>query len=174
MSSPLLTISCAPPAGASGPGQLRDLEGQPCGYLHVSHGPETGDACTAKIDPGCIDSAGPPGWLSLVWEEGVDLPFDDVAISGAVRDRLRWGLSGRLAFVSTLTRGDDTFAGAISGVSRCTAEEAGVFLRDDPFARVLPRRLASYGPGLFGKRPAPAGPATQRYGSTTPWPSDRF
>ncbi|MBA3743217.1 hypothetical protein [Sporichthya sp.] len=160
---------------------LLDLAGRTCGYLEIlvpsddrdvdREMPDSTDSDSAKIDPAVLDSDGPPGWLSLSWTDGAVLPFDDVAVSGAVRARLR---SGHAAFMSTRTRGDDTLAGAVTGVTGCTAEQAVVLLRDDPFARLFPRRLVSYGPGIFGPNPPPAGPATQRYGAATPWPSDRF
>ncbi len=47
-------------------------------------------------------------------------------------------------------------------------------LADDPFARIFPARLLDVDSGLFGAVPPPAGPTIERYGSTEPWPWDRF
>jgi hypothetical protein len=45
---------------------------------------------------------------------------------------------------------------------------------EDPFARIFPARILRVEAGLFGRVPAPAGPTIERYGSSQPWPWDRF
>lgn len=174
VNAPLVRITTRAPEATARFAALRDLQGRSCGYLEIledAGAADDGAPDSAKVDPAVLDRDGSPGWLSLAWTDGAVMPFDDVAVSGAVRDRLR---SGTAHFMSTLTRGDDTLAGALTGVTGCTAKQAAVLLRDDPFARLFPRRLVSYGPGLFGQTLPPAGPATQRYGADTPWPSDQF
>lgn len=174
MNTPLVRVTTTAPEASARFAAMRDLQGRSSGYLEILEETASGDDAapnTAKVDPAVLDRNGEPGWLSLAWTDGVVMSFDDVAVSGATRAYLR---SGRGHFMSTLTRSDDTLAGAITGVTGCTAEQAVVLLRDDPFARLFPGRLVSYGPGLFGPTLPPAGPATQRYGAGMPWPNDRF
>ena len=63
------------------------------------------------------------------------------------------------------------FEGAIT-VAR--SPDAKWWLRDDPFARILPRTLLAVDAGILGTVAAPTGPTIERYGSGNPWPWDRF
>ena len=72
--------------------------------------------------------------------------------------------------VSTLLSDASHFEGTV------TVARGGqlTLLRDDPFARIFPARLLDLEGGLFGTTPPPAGPTIERYGSSEPWPWDRF
>lgn len=121
-----------------------------------------------KVDPRAIDPEGGPGRASLVLApEGVWLPFDDVAVSQAVRA----AMSARpVDVVSTLVVGDDRFVGALSA----THGDDQRPLDDDSFAVLFPTRRVRLGAGLLGRTPTPVGPGIQRYGAANPWPWDRF
>ena len=119
-----------------------------------------------RADPRAHDPNGDPAWASLALApEGVSLPFDDTAVSGALR-RVLAGPSRRL--VTTLLRDEVRFAGALF------AADERVPLDDDPFARIFPARVLEVGPGVLGRLPPPAGPGIARYAGGAPWPWDRF
>jgi hypothetical protein len=120
----------------------------------------------AKVAAAAIDPRGAGALVSFVRpRRGVTIPFDDQAVQQARRDALA-GPPARAC--STLVRGDAVFAGAL------TAWDVGAASWEDPFARVAPARRLIVGPGLVGRGPPPAGPVIERYGSTEPWPADRF
>lgn len=122
----------------------------------------------AKIDSRAIDPGGEPAEVSLVLAApGVALPFDDVAVSGALRATLALPTAD---VVATLLVGDDRFVGALTAVR---GDNTGR-LAFDPFGTIFPARRLRVGAGLLGRMPAPAGPSIQRYGADSPWPWDRF
>ncbi len=121
-----------------------------------------------KVDARAVDPAGEPALVSLVMAPpGIYLPFDDPAVSSALRKVLQ----GRGAdVVSTLLLGDDRFAGALTAVRGADTSR----LDDDPFASCFPARIVVVGRGLLGRMPAAVGPGIQRHGADNPWPWDRF
>jgi hypothetical protein len=121
-----------------------------------------------RMDGRLVDASGEPARISLVLPPpGVRLKFDDVAVQQARRRVL-----GARPFdgVSTLLSDASHFEGSV------TVARGGQvpLLRDDPFARIFPARLLDLEAGLFGAIPQPAGPTIERYGSSEPWPWDRF
>jgi hypothetical protein len=96
------------------------------------------------------------------------MPFDDLAVQQARRRILTGSFP---AAVSTLLRDDSHFEGAIT-VARSSADKHR--LRDDPFARIFPAIILAVDAGILGSAPPPAGPTIERYGSSNPWPWDRF
>ena len=132
---------------------------------HSRHAPVPG---AAKVDPRAIDADGPPGRASLVLApDGAWLPFDDVAVSHAVRSAMT---VRSVDVLSTLVVGDDRFTGALTAV----LGDDDTALDDDPFAALFPTRRVRLGAGLLGRTPTPVGPSIQRYGAANPWPWDRF
>lgn len=122
-----------------------------------------------RMDGRLVDPDGEAASVSLVIPpSGTRLKFDDVAVQQA-RRRVLAGLP--FDAVSTLLTDASHFEGAITiGRAAATAR-----LRDeDPFARIFPARLLEVEAGLFGSMPPPAGPTIERYGSSEPWPWDRF
>jgi hypothetical protein len=116
-----------------------------------------------------LDERGAPAIVSLVLPPpGVRLLFDDVAVQQARRAVLL----GRPAdAVSTLLTDASHFEGAVT-VFR--GADASARAAEDPFARIFPARVLQVAGGLFGRAAAPAGPTIERYGSSQPWPGDRF
>lgn len=99
---------------------------------------------------------------------GIWFPFDDPAVSGAIRNALA---RPPIDVLSTLLVGADRFVGALSAARGDDAAEA---LRNDPFGIIFPARLLQVGSGLLGRMPPPSGPSMQRRGSQNPWPAGRF
>lgn len=121
-----------------------------------------------RVDARAVDPGGAPARVSLALAPPrVRIPFDDPAVQGARRRALA-GPPRRA--LSTLLRGDSIFAGALTALP--DGEPWGVV--DDPFALVFPARRLRVGAGLVGAMAPPAGPVTERYGSGSPWPWDRF
>ena len=122
-----------------------------------------------RVDRRIVDPAGAPALVSLVLPPpGVRLLFDDPAVQEARRRVLA---GPPFDAVSTLLRDASHFEGAVT-VARSGDEER---LRwEDPFALIFPARLLHVEAGLFGAVPPPAGPTIERYGSSRPWPWDRF
>jgi len=121
-----------------------------------------------KVDARAIDPEGEPALASLVVApDGVTIPFDDAAVSEALRAALAAPWPDVL---STLVVEESRFAGAITAVR----DGDRVRLELDPFARIFPAELVEVGAGLFGHTPAPTGPVIQRYGGGEPWPWDTF
>jgi hypothetical protein len=121
-----------------------------------------------RMDGRLVDPGGAPARISLVLPPaGVRLKFDDVAVQQA-RRRV---LAGEpFDGVSTLLSDASHFEGAVT-VAR---GDQLTRLSDDPFARIFRGRLLEVEAGLFGSSPWPAGPTIERYGSSEPWPWDRF
>lgn len=121
-----------------------------------------------KIDARAIDPHGEPALASLVLHaDDVTIPFDDPAVSGALRAALAAPWPDVL---STLVVEDSRFAGALTAVR----DGDRARLASDPFARIFPAALIEIGPGLLGLTPAPTGPVIQRYGGGRPWPWGEF
>ncbi|HEX6701944.1 MAG TPA: hypothetical protein VF101_14550 [Gaiellaceae bacterium] len=119
-----------------------------------------------RVDPRVHDAKGDPAWVSLVRApRGVSIPFDDPAVSGALRDLLA-GPPRRA--VTTLLRDEVRFAGAL------LAADDGARLRPNSFARIFPARVFRVEAGVLGRRPWPTGPGIARYAGGAPWPWDRF
>ncbi len=171
------------PAGALAFARLISLEGRDAGGLAAFQGgrePPGGDA--VKVDVRAVDPDGPAGLISLVSASlvsaslvsataGLWLPFDDVAVSAAIRAVLAGPPHD---VVSTLSRSDHQFVGALTAVHGEELPAGRLRLADDPFARLMPRRLLRIDAGFLGRTPPPVGPSMQRYGAHTPWPWDRF
>jgi hypothetical protein len=121
-----------------------------------------------RMDGRLVDTKGEPASVSLVLPPaGVRLKFDDVAVQQARRRVLA---AQPFDAVSTLLSDASHFEGALTVARGAQLPR----LRDDPFARIFPARLLELEGGLFGRTPAPAGPTIERYGSSEPWPWDRF
>jgi hypothetical protein len=122
-----------------------------------------------RMDARIVDRNGEAALVSLVLPPtGVRLLFDDPAVQEARRRVLA---APPFDAVSTLLRDASHFEGAVT-VARGADERR---LRwEDPFARIFPARILRVEAGLFGRVPAPAGPTIERYGSSQPWPWDRF
>ena len=124
--------------------------------------------CERKVDARGIDPDGAPALASLVLPpDGVTIPFDDPAVSEALRTALAAPWPDVL---STLVVEESRFAGALTAVR----DGDRARLAADPFARIFPAELVEVGPGLLGATPAPTGPMIQRYGGGEPWPWDQF
>lgn len=162
----------APPRAALAYARLTTLDGTPAGGLAALPSDVGAPAGAGKVDVRAVDPAGPPGVVSLVLAPpGVWLPFDDVAVSGAIRRALA---GSPCDVVSALSQSDDRLVGALTGVHGEDVATARLRLADDPFAVLLPRRVLRIGPGFLGRTPTPVGPSMQRYGAGSPWPWDRF
>lgn len=152
------------PTDAEACAPATELDGAPAGYLAAWSRETQPDPAALRVVRRIIDAAGPPAFVSLVLAPpGVRLAFDDVAVQQARRRVLA---DRPAAAVSTLLSDDSRFEGAI------TAWRDGP--GDDPFARIFPARVLRLGAGLIANCPPPCGPTIERYGSSTPWPSDRF
>ena len=161
-SDPLAAVPVPPSAHAD----LYSADGGFLGVLAAWHRPGKPVRDAVLVDAAAIDPHGAPGWVSLLLLPRDRAPlFDDPAVSGA----LRAVLAGPPAdVVSTLVRDSTHFAGAVT-----VRRDAPAALADDPFARLGRPLLARVGGGLFGRRPAPAGPVIQRYAGQ-PWPAAGF
>lgn len=115
-----------------------------------------------RIDPRVLDEQGRELEVALAaGEPGVSLPFDDPAVTGAIRS----ALSSEPALTCTTLMDD---SGRYAGVLISPPHLA------TPFATIFPQRTLEVGPGVLGHTPWPAGPGTQRYVSDVPWPYDRY
>jgi len=169
MSRCWLALIEGPPQGADASAQVSTLDGQAVGTLAAWHRKGKPVRNALRVDERLIDPQGATAWVSVVLAPaGVRLPFDDLAVQEARRLVL---MRPPPAAVSTLLRDDSHFEGAIT-VARSAA--AKWWLREDPFARIFPRKLLAVGAGIFGSVAAPTGPTIERYGSGNPWPWDRF
>src|SRR5689334_24728839 len=95
-----------------------------------------------RADPRLLDPTGPPAMVSLVLPE-FKIAFDDPAVQQARRALLA---GEPYDAVSTLMRGDSTFAGSVL-VAR--GPNARARLRDDPFARIAPARIVDVPAGVL-------------------------
>jgi len=145
------------------------LDGRPAGTLGAWRRRRKPVREALRVDERLIDSDGAPAWISLVLAPfGIRLPFDDLAVQQARRMVLMRPFP---AAVSTLLRDDSHFEGAVTVAH---SPEAGLWLRQDPFARIFPGKLLVVEAGILGSVASPAGPTIERYGSGNPWPSDSF
>lgn len=156
------------PSGVLASAAVRDRDGRAVGFLaawaHDADPPER----AAKVDPRAIDADGQEALVSLVLAaDGAWLPFDDPAVSGAIRAVLALPAPDVL---STLLLGDDRFVGALTAVHGPVTQR----LDHDPFGAIFPALRLWVGAGLLGHMPPPVGPSMQRYGSGSPWPWERF
>ena len=157
------------PDGADAAAELHDPDGTPGGFLAVWTRRSKPVRQALRVDRRIIDPAGEEAWISLVTApDGVRLAFDDLAVQQARREVLA---RPPAAAVSTLLRDNSHFEGAITAAR---GSDAKSWLQEDPFARVLPARLFHVGAGLLGTAQPPVGPTIERYGSSNPWPWDRF
>jgi hypothetical protein len=154
-------------AGAEAAAAVRTADGGPAGHLAVwAAGDGRRPPGALRVDRRAVESGGDPGWVSLALAAaGGAVPFDDPAVSGALRRRLAlpWP---RLC--STLLVDWSRLGGALTGGATPAEVE------EDPFALVFPRRLLAVDGGLLGRMPAPTGPGITRYGSGNPWPWDVY
>ena len=169
------------PAGAQAWARVWTTDGTPAGGLaalpagagdlaEVSR--RAGAQAAVKVDSRAVDPTGLAGYVSLTWAPaGSWLPFDDVAVSGAIRRALA---GPAYDLVSALSQSDNRFLGALVGVLDEDPGAAGLRLADDPFATLFPRRVLRVEAGLLGRMPDAVGPSMQRYGAGSPWPWDRF
>jgi len=115
-----------------------------------------------QIDPRVLDEEGPEQDVALAAAEpGVSLPFDDPAVTGAIRSALS---SEPASMCTTLMDKAGRYAGVLISPPHLAT----------PFATIFPQRNLHVGPALFGRTPWPTGPGTQRYLGDVPWPYDRF
>jgi hypothetical protein len=134
--------------------------------LRFTPGEEREPEGALRADPRVHDPAGDPAWVSLALAPpGVSIPFDDPAVSGALR-RLLAGAPPRV--VTTLLRDEVRFAGAL------VAGDEHADPCESPFARIFPARSFRVGAGVLGRLPSPTGPGIARYAGGAPWPWDRF
>ncbi len=171
MSTVAWLARCArPPANAELAARLHALDGPPAGWLVAWRQEERPAGVDARrVDRRMLDADGAGGVVSLVWpHEDLLIAFDDLAVQHA----RRLVLAGPPACaVSTLLVDDRRFAGALT-VRR--GRDAEARLREDPFARLGPRKLLRVEPGIVGAVAAPTGPTIERHGSAQPWPWSRF
>jgi hypothetical protein len=145
-----------------------DLDGRPAGRLVAWRRGARPAREARRVDERIVDPAGSAAWVSLVLAPaGVRLPFDDLAVQQARRAVLAHSSAGG---VSTLLSDASHFEGAIT-VLRGPSPDP---LRDDPFARIFPARILGVEAGVLGRGLPPCGPTIERYGSSEPWPWDRF
>lgn len=167
MSWAWFALCAEPPPGAMATAAVFTTDGDANGFL-AAWAPDTDPAPgAAKIDGRAVDPGGEPGWASLVLApDGLFLPFDDVAVSAALRRILAMPPA---AVFSTLLVGDDRLVGSLTAEPEATGR-----LLYDPFANLFPALVLRVEGGILGAMPAPVGPVTQRYGADNPWPWDRF
>jgi hypothetical protein len=163
-----LDLLADPPVGATAQAAAFDADGRAVGWLAAWRRRARPTRAALRVDDRIIDPFGEAAWISLVRPPaGVRLAFDDLAVQHARRRVLAEPPPDA---VSTLLSDASHFEGAIT-----VARGPGVDrLRDDPFARVFPRRILRVDPGLLGRMPGPCGPTIERYGSAQPWPWDRY
>ena len=157
------------PEGATLTAAARDPDGTAAGWLAAWRRRAKPTRTARRVYDAILDPGGAPASISLVLPPpGVRLKFDDLAVQQARRAILTgrpWDL------VSTLLRDASHFEGSLVAAR---GPGAATRLAGDPFARVFPARLLEVDSGLLGVLAAPAGPTIERYGSSEPWPSDRF
>jgi hypothetical protein len=156
------------PQDATAAAPVSELNGTPAGFLAIWARRAKPLADVRRADARLLDTEGAEAEISLVRPPpGVRVLFDDLAVQHARRAVLA---APPLDAVTTLLNDASHFEGSLTvargdGVAR---------LADDPFGRIFPARRLHVGAGVVGRLPAPAGPVIERYGSTQPWPQDRF
>jgi hypothetical protein len=169
MSRCWLALIEGPAEGAHASARASTLDGGRVGTLAAWRQQAKPVRVALRVDERVIDPSGGAALISLVLApEGVRLPFDDLAVQHARRVVLS---RQPFAAVSTLLRDDSHFEGAITVARSADAKRE---LADDPFARIFPGRLLAVDAGILGSVAAPTGPTIERYGSSSPWPWDRF
>ena len=144
-----------------------ELDGRPAGFLAAWARSGGRPPSALGIDARAVDPTGAPAWVSLALAApGLRLPYDDVAVTQAMRAVL-----GRPPALAMSTLSLD--ASAIGGAFTAALDPESPALLGDPFRRLFPARLLRVGEGFVGSMPAPPGPVVQRYAGA-PWPWDRF
>jgi hypothetical protein len=165
----LALVEDGAPRGADAAAEVSEPDGRRAGWLAAWRRRAKPRRDALRVDARIVDPAGSEAFASLVRAPaGVRVLFDDLAVQHARRELLA---GPPPALVTTMLRDASHFEGALTARR---GPHAQALLRDDPFARVLPRRLLRVGRGLLGAVAAPAGPVIERYGSAQPWPWDRF
>ncbi|MGH8932150.1 MAG: hypothetical protein ACRDZO_16400 [Egibacteraceae bacterium] len=155
------------PDGAVAAAPIHGMDGTALGVLAAWDPACDRPEGAAKIDARAIDPDGSEATASLVLAPNlVGVPFDDLAVSQAIRAVLALPPADVL---STLLVGDSWFVGAVTAVYGAKDR-----LEYDPFGLIFPARLVRVGAGLLGHMPPAAGPSMQRHGSSTPWPAGAF
>jgi len=155
--------------GADLAATMCELDGTPAGVLAAWRRRAKPLRGARRIHDSVLDPDGAAAFVSLVLPPpGVRLPFDDLAVQQARRAVL---LDRPPDAVSTLLTDVSHFEGSVSAFR---GADAAARAARDPFARVFPARVLTLAAGLIGRAPAPAGPTIERYGSSQPWPGDRF
>jgi hypothetical protein len=110
------------------------------------------------VDPRVVDPEGAEAVVALAAAPaGVSIPFDDPAVTGAIRSALS---SEPARLCTTLMTDDGGYAGVLVSPPYLAT----------PFATIFPQRTLHVGAGVLGRTVWPTGPGTQRYGSQNPWP----
>jgi hypothetical protein len=108
---------------------------------------------------------------------GPGLDFDDPTVTGALRSTLASFLpllgTGFVA-LSTLMSDWMHCSGALTVFRAGSDAEAGALAAGDPWRAVATARLYRLEPLIFWALAPPAGPNTQRYGASNPWPGGSF
>jgi hypothetical protein len=108
---------------------------------------------------------------------GPGLDFDDPTVAGALRSTLASFvplLGAGFVAVSTLMSDWMHCSGALTAFHAGSDEAAGALAAGDPWRAVAPARLYRLEPLILRALAPPAGPNTQRYGASNPWPGDTF
>jgi hypothetical protein len=144
------------------PSALRQARVREGGWFAVWDDETSAPETAWRIDPHVLDREGPELDVALAAAEpGVSLPFDDPAVTGAIRSAPS---SEPAAMCTTLMDRSGRYGGVLISPP---------FLAT-PFATIFPQRTLHVAPGLFGPTPWPTGPGTQRYVGDVPWPYDSF
>ena len=105
------------------------------------------------------------------------LDFDDPTVTGALRASLAtfMPLLG-VRFIATSTLMSDWMhcSGALTAFWAGSDQLAAAVAAADPWRSVAPARLYRLQPLILRPLPPPAGPNTQRYGASNPWPGGTF
>lgn len=156
----------ARPVNCARTAAVRHADGGPAGYLAVWPSEAKPEGHVARVDARSVDGSGPEWWISLsLAPPGVSLPFDDPAVSGALRAALAMPRPPEV--MSTLLLDSSRYAGALVGGLSSPQ-------RNDPFARIFPARRLHVEQGLLGRVLMPVGPGIARHGSGNPWPGTGF
>lgn len=158
------------PASADAAARVHDPSGTERGWLAAWLRAAKPVRAARRADPRIIDADGAPATISLVWPAlNAFTIFDDPAVQGARRAVLADAEPANI--VTTLLVDASHFGGSLTARR---GPDATARLRDDPFRRVAPARIACVEAGLLGVVPPPCGPVIERHGSDVPWPGGRF